>query len=520
MAELITNKKIFKKNILRFGICFFVIFIISGLLEFGISRILYMFLNHELFYDYARFWFFVGLMTAILLCIFVYKKFIQRVEVIFLFLALIIGSSMILCAPFGHICFDLESHFKFVLSLTPNDGTVTGAEEFFCEDGTKTIYRASYNSNNEFREEVNNLDNTVVEKTYNAHFQLSHLPGTIIYSLGKLMGLPFSIRIDLIRFLYLFLYSIICYFAIKKLKSNKLIFLVIALFPSNLFLASNITYDWWVTSFIMLGIAYFISEMQQPSKPIALAESCIMCGSLMLGCLPKQIYFPLLLIPFILKKDIFKDNRSERFKHYSVAVIFILVLLISLFFRLPSDVSSGDMRGGEGVSSPDQIMFILSHPLTYIKILFRYLLDYLSIGNFLYTTSNFSEITNYPNLHFAKDFGAFIILLIVCVIFDHDKVDKYTCTWKNRILVSTIVLVTIILICTALYVSFTPVGALTIEGCQARYLTPLLIPIMPLFGNRKIANYFNKKNFIFTITLLISIFTFWDIASTMLVWML
>ncbi len=57
-------------------------------------------------------------------------------------------------------------------------------------------------------------------------------------------------------------YALTVYFAIRKLKSGKMIMSVIALFPTNIVLASNYSYDPWVTGFSLLGTAYFVSEMQ------------------------------------------------------------------------------------------------------------------------------------------------------------------------------------------------------------------------------------------------------------------
>lgn len=136
----------------------------------------------------------------------------------------------------------MESHFKSVLSFGSLDGKVSEAEEFFAEDGAGSLYKSGFNNNKIFIEQTDAKDMVLIDKTYHTYV-ISHLPGAFVYDVCKLIRLPFDIRLIMIRFCYLILYSVICYFAIKKLKTNKLIFAAIALFPTCIFIATNITYD-------------------------------------------------------------------------------------------------------------------------------------------------------------------------------------------------------------------------------------------------------------------------------------
>lgn len=149
---------------------------------------------------------------------------------------------MILSSPFGHIAWDLESHFKSILSMSFLHDELTEVECLFAEDGAATIYKTSYNENLDLIKKSNELDYKCTNKSYNS-FNLAHFPGAIIYSLAKTVQIPFSMRLNLVRFTYLILYALICYLAIRKLKTNKLIFSTIALFPTCIFMAANITYD-------------------------------------------------------------------------------------------------------------------------------------------------------------------------------------------------------------------------------------------------------------------------------------
>ena len=82
---------------------------------------------------------------------------------------------------------------------------------------------------------------------------------------------------------------------------------------------------------------------------------------------------------------------------------------------------------------------------------------------------------------------AFVMLWIVAMT-DKNKNDmwrRYNIVKLSSILICSII---IVLMATALYVSFTPVGSGVINGCQPRYLIPLILIFFSLIGSNKIEN--------------------------------
>ena len=68
-------------------------------------------------------------------------------------------------------------------------------------------------------------------------------------------------------------------------------------------------------------------------------------------------------------------------------------------------------------------------------------------------------------------------------------------------------LFSLVLVATALYVSFTPVGLATVNGCQTRYVIPVLVPALAVGLNNKIFRIGEKTNLI-VLFLLVAIFFF------------
>jgi len=317
--------------------------------------------------------------------------------------------------------------------------------------------------------------------------EIGYIPSSIALALGRLLHLPYHIVFMFGRWINVLLYALVVFFAIRKLKSGKMIMSVVALFPTAIFLASNYNYDSWVTAFTLLGLAYLFSELQQPDKKITTREAVIMLGALVIGLGPKAIYFPLLFLVFLLKPAKFSSLRQ--YKKIILASILSILFVVGSFMLpfLISGPGRGDHRWSRDVNPVEQVKFILSEPFIYAKILSNFAKDYLDPLN----ASDF--MTFFAYLGMAKGFWLILATLGIVTFTDKNEYDKQTAQLKTRLLVMGVFLATVILICTALFISFTAVGSATIAGVQPRYLIPLLFPLLFVISSSRIKNPINKN---------------------------
>ena len=308
-----------------------------------------------------------------------------------------------------------------------------------------------------------------------------YLPGAVIF-LGRLLRLPFVSVFLLGKTSILLCYVVLVRVAIKRLKTGKMILATIALFPTGVFLASNYSCDSWITAWIMLGMSYFFVELQEPDQPLTVKNAAIIIGSLVLGFGPKAVYMPFLAILLLLPKT--KFSSSKKYRKY-LAFICVAAVLVLMSFIVPLLFGSvpSDTRGGATVSGEDQIFYILSHPLTYAKILLGFLWKYVS---------SLTCITDLAYLGTVS--GSFYLILLGAVIFtDKSALDCYTSTGKVRLITAGSVFIALCFVATSLYIAFTPVGYSTINGCQQRYMMPLLFPLFYVLGSPKIKNQIDRK---------------------------
>jgi uncharacterized membrane protein len=341
-----------------------------------------------------------------------------------------------------------------------------------------------------------------------AYNHLAYLPSGLALMLGRLLALPSHITFILGRWINIMLFSWLVFLAIRRLNSGKIILSVIALFPAIIFTASNYNYDSWLIGFTMLGSAYLFAALQEPEKKLTLREMSIMIGSLIVGCGPKAIYFPILLLLFLLKPKKFAS--TGQYKKFLLASV-LSVLLILASFLLPiiiSGIGNGDTRGGKDVDPSGQIVFILSDPLTYAAILFNSMKEY-------FNPANLAKVINYlAYLGNVSGYPLILATLLFATLSDKDGCDKEISNLKTKFLAIFIFFGTVALIATSMYIEFTPIHNRMIVGVQPRYLFPLLFPLFFLIGDYR-ASFPINKNICYTVIFAIMTFVLmqgiWDL---------
>jgi uncharacterized membrane protein len=467
-------------------------------------------------FNLYHFWFIFSVGLLIFIFVFLRKIIGQKPEFLFLAVALIGGSLISLSETKSFVSWDEQIHYKNADELSFKGIIKKDVKDIF-----STTNSLPFSYSLEDQEAINkNFDNNYkkengTEKTkklipisLDFYNKIGYIPSSLALATGRLINLPYHITFAFGRWINILLFSLIVFFAIRKLKSGKMLMAVIALFPTSIFLASNYNYDSWLTAFTMLGLAYLFSALQQPEKKIETKDICIMAGAFVIGLGPKAIYFPLLFLLFLLKPSKFKS--LKHYRRFKWAVIFSILFVVSTFL-LPFVVSGpkGDIRGGAAVNATEQVKFILHEPLAYAKILLNFSGQYISPKN------AHGFITSFAYLGETKGFVLILLLLLTVTFTDRNEYDRKMLNVKSRFSLIGVYLVTVALICTALYISFTVLKSPTIVGVQARYLIPLIFPLLFGIGNVfRIQNKINKSiynSIIFGIISFVLLQGIWDL---------
>lgn len=310
-----------------------------------------------------------------------------------------------------------------------------------------------------------------------------------VIALRGLLGIDFILQMTLLKMVNVLIYAVVLYCGIKKLKSGGYLLSAICLMPTALFLASTVNYDFWVTAFLGYAMATFISELQNPERPLTLGIVVKMLLAIVLGCGAKAIYCILFLPLLFMGKQKFKDT-SYRKKYVIACVSVIALICFSLMLPFLLNVGSyTDVRGGSDVSTTGQISYILHNPLKYAKTLLYFMADYTSFAQASYYSSFYAYVSN--PISFCAT--ATLLIVLFCAFTDKGECDDFKKVGWYKLVIAGSAFVTLILIATALYITFTAVGSNTIAGCQWRYIVPSLFPLLYCVGSSKTTNHMGSK---------------------------
>lgn len=412
-----------------------------------------------------------------------WKQTAEHPERLLTVLILCVGFTLALLMPrTAMVSWDDETHYRRALDLSYcSESWYTGADSMMYP--MLLSNEMSLNTAHEVTTQLNDLyeQGAAGSRTVNV-FNLSYLaylPSAAGMWLARAVGLSFTGIFLAGRIGNVIFYAAVLYFAMKRLKGNNLLIGLFALIPTMIFIAANYSYDTWCLSFLALGTAVFLDEYRHPEREFSWPSACLMLGALILGCIPKAIYFPIFLMGLFMPRAKFRTRRQMWL--YRLVVV-LCAMAMALSFAAPFLFTGGagegftDSRGGSDVSGSGQLAYILNDPINYAVILLRFLCtSYFVPGNVINSTVVFFAYMG--SVAYAM---GFVVLLLVVFLAERERqaaaLPQPGLLAKGAAILSFFCAVC--LAATAMYVAYTPVGYHTINGCQWRYMMPVLLPVL------------------------------------------
>jgi uncharacterized membrane protein len=305
-----------------------------------------------------------------------------------------------------------------------------------------------------------------------------YLPQTIGVFVGRVLNLNPLIIAYLGRITNFIICICILAVAIKIFPGNKKLIFFISFMPMFLQELVSLSPDAITNSLSILLLSYVLYLKNNKSKInnkelVLLSIICIILSQ----C--KIVYLPLCLSVFMIPFDKFNSKRD---KYIKIGIIAFLTVALNLIWLSIS--SKFLIEYNEGVNSAKQVMHIFKNPLNYIIVLFRTIKTY----GILYLKNIVGQSLCYFDVNISIIIAIiYYIIMIINGVFNNIKLEL-----KNRLLSLFIVLSTLVLIFTSLYVQWTPVNNPIIDGVQGRYLIPLLIFGFSIFNFKKNINSFKS----------------------------
>ena len=459
---------------------------------------------------------YIAILFLLAICIVVVRgisKHLCTLQCGFACIAFAIGLISITVFPAGNLLsWDDEVHYNRALAvsyisdveLTKSDRMVTSLfaqEDGFSRDATFDRWNGAspnwnavwnYESNASFFKELdenNSVDGILalpgLSSTALEISSIAYVPSAIGLWVGRLLNLPFTICFALGRIGNLLAYVGVVALAIKVAPKKKGLLAAIGLIPTNLFMASNYSYDPCVTSFMLLGFSLAYRQFESNERLTIHGFFAVMLAFL-IGLMPKAVYVPMLAIMFFMPRSKFR-RATDRGAYYLTGVLFAFAMVATILVPMVASNGggSGDSRGGTGVNSSAQVSRTLADPLDTFGVVNNFMFkEYLIPSNVDLALTNYAYLgslqNSYPFISGLPLLALFGVALTDCA---DDKARMLTVS--RRLAVVGLVLLTVFMSSLALYFSFTAVGLRTVAGMQPRYLIPLLFPVLSItFGVR------------------------------------
>lgn len=466
-------------------------------------------IDNEFHFNYFRTIFvFLAFLTIFFLIYFYTLGFsTDKLHIYFAVICTLLGFMLIVAQPAATFySWDDQIHFETTVNWF--GGTIhysNGEYNLSNSNVTESAGRDSINSADEKQNQINYFNSdidhnlTKTDLTFMPLDKLSYFPMSIGYNLAKILQLPFTMCFQIGKIFNLLFYVLLMAYAIKISKIGKLLLTFLALLPTNIFLASEYSYDPAVIAGTTIFIVQIINLLLNKTTKFDFKTAIIMIASISYACFAKAIYAPLILLFLLIPKDKFKSVKQSRLAKVGMSILMILLLSLAVFPSLNGG-SQSDARGGD-TSVSRQFSTIINHPLDYAKLLtntagkqFNYrLIGNDTLRNFSYMNPKIIPSSNQMDLVDKDRSNAYYLLLIILIFLFLTDSKGNQLTKKQRLVGIGVVLSIIILIWSALYLSFTPVGSDTINGVQNRYFIPLLFIFLLLIQPKNIHNKIPQK---------------------------
>lgn len=314
-----------------------------------------------------------------------------------------------------------------------------------------------------FSKDMSNRD---IKDIPNDYITISYLVSGLGVFLAKILGGSIADIYLTGRIFNLLGYIFIMVCAIKTMPYKKHILYAIFFMPMILALSSVYSVDGIGTATTALFVAYCLKLHEK--KEINIKQLIALISLLILAATIKSVgYIGISLLVLILPlKKIYKQNK--RYIKY-IAIFFAVILVIVAVIYIMRINEPGDPRT-KGTDTLMQFKFIINNPMAYAKILTTHIVQ-------IFTNLKGLSFLNAPMFFRRTYYYGFLALLeylLFISITDGSKQLKA----RTRIIFIITFLIVIAMTSTAMYLSYTKVGAEYIEGFQMRYMFPILILLL------------------------------------------
>jgi len=346
------------------------------------------------------------------------------------------------------------------------------------------------------------------------------LPATGI-TVARIMGLNSIYLVLFGRMANLILFILFGTLGIYFMPKFKEFIFLVSLLPTTIELAASYSYDAVMISSMIFFVSY-VFFLAHEKKEFDIKDLVIvsLIAGLVLPC--KMVYFPMLLMLFSipLYKFKFRGKVDGKIKKENIAFFLAsaVVVLLSWVFAMylvnrstvvgysTSNTSSLEWAGEESYT----IGYLLHNKLKAVKLFYNTLLLQLEY----YHKTMFGAYLGHADDVVGIPYIGFLVLNIGMIFSVFGEAKEKQLLVKERVLTGISIFFVIFLVLLSMLIAWTPISSEFIEGVSGRYFIPVLLPLLMICRNNKIAIKDETKRNIIFLFILINAISLLKIFST------
>ena len=329
-------------------------------------------------------------------------------------------------------------------------------------------------------------------------------------NIGKLFNLPIYLSIYLSKILNLLLFMVCGFLILKYIPFGKLVMFVYLLTPMMLQQATSISADTVVNISSLCFMSYIMYlKFNDNINSLSLKRVLLLSFLMIIIGLSKVVYFPLILLIFLLWDKIKKSEKREKYLLYFFIVFSFLIAFLFNFYASGYAVQL-DYYDAHNIDVGRQMKYVIGHPFKYLMTLLTTLND-----NSLFINTFMGELLGWFNI--VGSSISTMLLLILFIISPFLEKSKYAFKKKEKYFINLISFITINVIIGVEYLIWTDLFKGVIAGVQGRYFIPVIFISLLTLVSKKKNIIFKKTNIVYFILLtlininsLYSIFLFFN----------
>ncbi len=461
--------------------------LIAFLFEFIINKI---FPQPNFFFSWERF-IAMAIGFSSFICLIKYRQyFCKNLHKAFLLISLAFGVSFILVFPkFVYLSPDDQIHFRNAYFFMDEKVELHGGFAAIESSDFTNPSGKGFDELSAVYEYMNAADQVVIDAEYyidgspQLYNHIVYLPFYLGFQLSNFLHFNFTTSVVVAKLFNFICYASLIYFAIKLSGRFNKIFFIIGLLTSNMFLATQFSYDPLVVASLLLSISLFLYIRQNEASSTKYLMGFVLAATF--GSLTKAVYCPILLLVFMIPNSKF-DCKRRAIAFKICATIVMLALASTFILPILSGGLASDLRGGN-TSVGAQLSFLINNPIKALYVVITFITSQLpdlvfnpastfaSLG--MNATAGYIYNICLPVVSLVG-FSSLFILLWVTFRTDLGSAMR---TKGVKVGLATIYIILVGATAASMYLSFTPVGSLYVDGLQPRYFMPFLPLLLILF---------------------------------------